>query len=103
MLWILKPANSSCGRGIKLLNKTTKLPKKGAYVVNQYIMKPHLLKGFKYDLRIYVLVTSFEPLTIYIYQDGLVRFATQTYSNKGRKSKFAHLTNFSVNKNNKDF
>jgi hypothetical protein len=28
-LWILKPANSSCGRGIKILTKTTALPKKG--------------------------------------------------------------------------
>ena len=52
------------------------MPKKGHYVVNQYLMKPHLIGGFKYDLRIYVLVTSFEPLTIYMYQDGLVRFAT---------------------------
>jgi hypothetical protein len=61
-------------------------------------MKPHLLNQFKYDLRIYVLVTSFDPLTIYIYQDGLVRFATQPYSTKNRKQRFAHLTNFSVNK-----
>ena len=76
MLWILKPAASSCGRGIKILGKQSSLPKKGPYVVNQYIMKPHLIGGFKYDLRIYVLVTSFEPLSIYVYQDGLVRFAT---------------------------
>lgn len=98
MLWILKPAASSCGRGIKILNKQSSLPKKGPYVVNQYIMKPHLLGGFKYDLRIYVLVTCFEPLTIYMYNDGLVRFATQPYTTKNRKSRFAHLTNFSVNK-----
>lgn len=98
MLWILKPAASSCGRGIKILSKYSSIPKKGPYVVNQYIMKPHLLGGFKYDLRLYVLVTSFEPLTIYLYQDGLVRFATQPYTTKNRKSRFAHLTNFSVNK-----
>jgi len=61
-------------------------------------MKPHLLGGYKYDLRLYVLITSFEPLTIYLYQDGLVRFATQPYTTKNRKSRFAHLTNFSVNK-----
>ena len=98
MLWILKPAASSCGRGIKILSKYSSIPKRGPYVVNQYIMKPHLLGGFKYDLRLYVLVTSFEPLTIYMYQDGLVRFATQPYTTKNRKSRFAHLTNFSVNK-----
>ena len=66
-LWILKPAASSCGRGIKILSKHSSLPKRGPYVVNEYIMKPHLFNGFKYDLRLYVLVTSFEPLTIYLH------------------------------------
>jgi hypothetical protein len=28
-LWILKPANSSCGRGIRILTKNSSLPKKG--------------------------------------------------------------------------
>lgn len=28
-LWILKPANSACGRGIKIITKTSSLPKKG--------------------------------------------------------------------------
>jgi tubulin polyglutamylase TTLL4 len=28
-LWILKPAASACGRGIKVINKSSTLPKKG--------------------------------------------------------------------------
>ena len=28
-LWILKPANSSCGRGIKVITKNSKIPKRG--------------------------------------------------------------------------
>ena len=28
MLWILKPSASSCGKGIKILNKKTPVPKK---------------------------------------------------------------------------
>lgn len=75
-LWILKPANSSCGRGIKILTKSTHIPRKGNQVVCEYIAHPHLLNGFKYDLRLYVFITSYEPLTIYLYQEGLVRFAT---------------------------
>ena len=45
-------------------------------LASKYISNPHLINGLKYDLRVYVLVTSFNPLKIYIYNDGLVRFAT---------------------------
>ena len=66
-----------------------------------YISNPHLINGLKYDLRVYVVVTSFNPLKIYLYNEGLVRFATQIYSTniKDLKKKYIHLTNFSVNKN----
>jgi len=41
--------------------------------------KPHLIDGFKYDLRIYVFVNGINPLRAYIYKDGLARFATEKY------------------------
>lgn len=51
-------------------------------------------------MRIYVLVTSYDPLVIYMYKDGLVRFSTEKYSCKAKnlKKRFIHLTNYSVNK-----
>jgi len=55
-------------------------------------------------LRIYVAVTSFDPLRIYVYKEGLARFASEQYSNKVSKdNKFMHLTNYSVNKKNENF
>ena len=65
-------------------------------------MNPHLISGYKYDLRVYVLVTSFNPLKLYMYTDGLVRFATEKYTldPKNINQKFVHLTNFSINKRN---
>ena len=39
-------------------------------------MKPHLINSLKYDLRVYIVVTSYNPLRIYIFDEGLVRFAT---------------------------
>ena len=75
-LFILKPVAASCGKGIRVIGKKDKLPQKNGYLVSKYVSKPHLLRGFKYDLRIYILVTSYEPLKAYIFREGLVRLAT---------------------------
>lgn len=104
-LWIMKPCASACGRGIKLINKRSKLKKKTNYLVSEYISNPHLINGFKYDLRLYVLVSCFDPLRIYLHKEGLVRFATEKYSVNAKqlKERYVHLTNFSVNKNSQKF
>lgn len=70
-----------------------------------YIANPHLINNFKYDLRVYVVITSVDPLRVYMYQDGLVRFATEQYSTckKDLKKRYIHLTNFAVNKESPNF
>ena len=45
----------------------------------EYIDNPLTFNGFKFDLRIYVAITSVNPLRIYIYEEGLTRFATCKY------------------------
>ena len=84
------------------------MEKNNTYVVQKYIKHPALIDGHKFDFRIYVLVTSVvDPLTIFLYDDGLVRLASEKY-NVSQLSKaggtaqdyYGHLTNYSLNKKN---
>ena len=55
-----------------------------------------LMGGYKSDVRIYVLVTSFHPLVCYVYEEGLARFATEAYTTENIDDRTIHLTNSSV-------
>jgi hypothetical protein len=100
--FITKPNAGSCGRGIKVIRGDSEMPT-GPCVVQNYIHNPFLIDGFKFDLRLYVAVTSYDPLRIYLYPEGLVRFSTEKYDLSNLDSRLAHLTNFSLNKFSKKF
>ena len=106
LFWIVKPAASSQGKGIFVTDNINEIPAKTAMIASRYINDPLLLDGYKFDLRIYLAITSIDPLRLYMYDDGLARFATCKFSpaignNKGNR--FMHLTNYSVNKFNANF
>lgn len=103
--WIIKPPASARGIGIQVIHKWSQMPRKRPLLVQKYLHKPYLISGNKFDLRIYAYVTSYDPLRIYIFSDGLVRFASCKYSSsmKTLGNKFMHLTNYSVNKKNSEY
>ncbi|XP_014386544.1 PREDICTED: LOW QUALITY PROTEIN: tubulin polyglutamylase TTLL4 [Myotis brandtii] len=103
--WIVKPPASARGIGIQVIHKWSQLPKRRPLLVQRYLHKPYLISGSKFDLRIYVYVTCYDPLRIYLFSDGLVRFASCKYSPsmKSLGNKFMHLTNYSVNKKNAEY
>eukprot|EP01137_Pigoraptor_chileana_P029864 Opistho-2@15654 len=106
--WIVKPTDRGAGIGIYVvdsLQPLDELRKEGAFLIVQpYMNDPYLIDGYKFDLRTYVLVTSISPLRIYMYKEGLVRFASSKYdanaTRGGDPTQF--LTNTSINKKFKD-
>ncbi|KAM8873668.1 tubulin polyglutamylase TTLL7 isoform 2-T2 [Spinachia spinachia] len=104
--FIVKPANGAMGHGISLIRNWEKLPAQEHFIVQEYLDKPFLMEGYKFDLRIYILVTSCDPLRIFLYNDGLVRMGTEKYhapSEANLSQLYMHLTNYSVNKHNENF
>lgn len=68
-----------CLSRISLIRNCEKLPGQEHFIVQEYLDKPFLMEGYKFDLRIYILVTSCDPLRIFLYNDGLVRMGTEKY------------------------
>uniref|UniRef100_A0ABM5FY72 Probable tubulin polyglutamylase TTLL2 n=1 Tax=Pogona vitticeps TaxID=103695 RepID=A0ABM5FY72_9SAUR len=96
--WICKPVDRSRGRGILIFQDIKDFIYDCMIIVQKYISNPLLISGYKWDLRLYVCVTSFCPLTIYTYEEGLVRFATERFDLESLDNIYAHLTNTSINK-----
>ena len=73
--------------------------------VQEYIADPLCIEGKKFDLRVYVLVTSFDPLRVYVFREGLCRICTNEYDldYDTLDDTYKHLTNFSINKNAEKF
>ncbi|XP_064634359.1 polyglutamylase complex subunit TTLL1-like isoform X2 [Lineus longissimus] len=118
--WIMKPSGKACGVGIFLINRLSQLKKwsrdsktntftapssKESYVISRYIDNPMLIGGKKFDLRLYVLVTSFRPLKCYMYKLGFCRFCTVKYNANVNEldNMFVHLTNVSIQKHGREY
>lgn len=68
--------------------------------------KPYLIDELKFDLRIYVLIYGVEPLRVFVFKEGLARFATEQYTGPNKNNLdnlYMHLTNYAINKNSGNF
>ncbi|KAJ3222469.1 putative tubulin polyglutamylase ttll2 [Clydaea vesicula] len=77
----------SRGRGIFLVKDLKDCIYDTNAIIQVYIERPF-----------YVVVRSFNPLVVYIYNEGMARFATNKYNTTDIKDVFSHLTNTSINK-----
>ncbi|XP_035868225.1 tubulin polyglutamylase TTLL13P-like isoform X2 [Phyllostomus discolor] len=104
--FICKPDSGSQGRGIFLTRNPRDIKPGEHMICQQYISKPFLIDGFKFDMRVYVLLTSCDPLRIFMYEEGLARFATMPYVEPNQNNLddiCMHLTNYAINKHNENF
>lgn len=104
--FIIKPDKGSFGRGIILIQDPLDVSGYFNTAIAQQYIEPYLIDGLKFDLRIYALVVSIDPLRIYLHKEGLARFCTEKYekpSEGNLELSFAHLTNYALNKNNPNF
>ena len=79
--FIAKPESGAQGDNIQLFKDLKTVPSSlhDKMVVQRYIDEPLLLDGFKFDLRIYVVVTGINEgkINAFIADEGLVRFCTE--------------------------
>ncbi|XP_036117616.1 tubulin polyglutamylase TTLL11 [Molossus molossus] len=109
--FIVKPDGGCQGDGIYLIKDPSDIRLTGTLqrrpaVVQEYICKPLLIDKLKFDIRLYVLLKSLDPLEIYIAKDGLSRFCTEPYQEPTPKNLhhiFMHLTNYSLNIHSRNF
>ncbi|XP_060583324.1 tubulin polyglutamylase ttll6-like isoform X10 [Ruditapes philippinarum] len=104
--YILKPESGCQGRGIWVTKNPKDVKPHEHMICQHYMSRPLLIDGFKFDLRIYTLVTSCDPLRIFVFKDGLARFATNKYTEPTHSNVdnvYMHLTNYAINKHSEDF
>ncbi|GBG26739.1 Tubulin glycylase 3B [Hondaea fermentalgiana] len=110
-VWIVKPAGKSRGRGIQCFDNLEQLfrytrantQETTKWVVQKYMENSLIVHRRKFDIRQWVLVTSWNPLTIFFYDDCYFRFCVGEYSLQDLEDKFIHLANNSISKHSENF
>ena len=106
--FIIKPVNMCQGRGIYLVRRWEDIDlRAGEQVVAQrYMSKPYLIDNLKFDLRVYALIFGVDPLRVFVFSDGLARFATEEYVGPAKgnlENLYMHLTNYAIQKRSDNF
>lgn len=95
--WILKPTNASKGKGVRVLRDAGEAPLAHDWMVQEYLDRPHTIRGHKYVLRLYVLISSLEPLRVYLYRQGFAKLASEPWDPEDADNPYSQLTNPDIN------
>lgn len=100
-LWIVKPSDRSRGIGISVHRKLSDILAKvkrstGVRVVQKYVECPLLTdNGRKFDIRLWALITSWEPLELWLYDECYGRCSSAKYDATSTNRK-VHLCNYAM-------
>ena len=117
-MWLLKPTNGSCGKGIGVEASIDGLRRHytasgggGEWVVQKYVEAPLLFDGRKFDVRIFALLESASAgsgggdfawssdlgFRLYVHREGYGRTSSEDFSLTEMHNTM-HLTNFAIQK-----
>ena len=104
---ILSLIGLSRGRGITMMDNLKEIQtffrsKDTPWIIMKYIENPLIVSKRKFDIRQWVLVTDWDPLTIWFYEDCYIRFSAEDYDAKNLKNRYIHLCNNSIAKYSKN-
>ncbi|KAE9552579.1 hypothetical protein FO519_004196 [Halicephalobus sp. NKZ332] len=106
--FIVKPDDGAQGTGIYLATSPEQLANTtDKQLIQEYIDEPFLMADkLKFDFRVYAVIKSINPLSIYIAREGMARFCTEKYAkptSSNFENLYSHLTNYSLNKENSSY
>ena len=106
-IWIVKPGGLSRGRGVNCIDQLndilSNIKLHNQTVIQKYIENPLVIKGRKFDIRQWVLVTNFNPLNVYLFDTPYIRFGAEEYHIDDFKNIFSQLTGNSIAKHSEKF
>ena len=106
-IWIVKPSGLSRGRGITCIDQLndilSNIKSHNQTVIQKYIENPLVIKGRKFDMRQWVLVTNFNPLVVYLFDTPYIRFGAEEFHLDDFKNIFSQLTGNSIAKHSEKF
>ena len=76
---MVKPTLGSLGLDISILTNFSDIKLK-QFLLTKYLYNPHLIRWYKYDLRFHGLISTIKPLKLYLYNEGLLRLASEKYN-----------------------
>lgn len=122
-LWLIKPINLNRGRCIQIHNSLNDIItaleaiKNKKHFVNEhndkvieceYVMVQkciedvQLYSNKKYDIRVWILLTTFKQNSVFIFKEGHLKICSVNY-NVNTTEHYVHLTNYSIQKYHNEF